>query len=46
VALVPVGPPLIDNKHSMYTRGKHGMMSKPADRLNMLADVPSPLPKS
>jgi hypothetical protein len=30
----------------MYTRGKRGMMSKPADRLNLLADVPSPLPKS
>jgi hypothetical protein len=30
----------------MYTRGKRGMMSKPADRLNLLDDVPSPLPKS
>ena len=45
VILAPVGPPLADNTHSMFTRGKRGM-SKPADRLNLLADVLSPLPKS
>ena len=45
VALGPVGPPLTDNSHTMYTRGKCGM-SKPVDRLNLLAYTLSSLPKS
>ena len=45
MVLAPVGPPLIDNTHSMFTRGKRGM-SKPVDRLNLLVDVLIPLPKS